>query len=51
MGVERGNAVGWDSPESLQLLPFSSPYLCLGCMVLKPLESKATLVPESAFST
>lgn len=49
MSVERGNAVGWDSPESLQLLLYSSPCLCLGCMVLKPSGSTATLVPQSAF--
>lgn len=51
MGVERGNAVGWESPESLQLLPYSSPCLCLGFMVLKPPGPMATLDPQSGFST
>lgn len=51
MGVERGNAVGWESPESFQLLPYSSPCLCLGFMVLKPPRPMATLVPQSGFST
>lgn len=51
MGVERGNAVGWDSPESLQFLPYSSPCLCLGCMVLQPPGPTATLVPQPGFST
>lgn len=51
MGVERGNAVGWDSPESLHLLPYSSSYLYLGCMVLKPSGSTVSCVSQSAFST
>lgn len=51
MGVERGNAVGWDSPGSLQLLPYSSPHLCLECKDLKPPGSMTTPVPQSAFST
>lgn len=42
----------WDGiAQSLHILPYSSPHLYLGFMVLKPLGSTATLVPQSAFPT
>lgn len=51
MGVERGNAVGWDSPQSLYLLPYSSSYLYLRYLVLKLSGSTVSHVSQSAFST